>query len=354
MKLKRISMLLLFTAVLVFSGLVCNANYNLTAASGVYTLTVETGKNSYDRGEPVDVTVKLLEDGAVYASNVSVGLVLIKGDSAVAFEQAKNRNDEGSYAWRFSTNNLEPGEYKVVATVNVASAEASFTIQEKTVPASYKLTLGTDRKEYSPDQAVEMSGSLVKENGSQTSVPDVAIGLVLYLGDEPAAFAQKITNAEGAFTWTIPASTLEPGDYRVYATANVVKAEAAFRVSLQQVAKPEIELYKPAKGANSVAVDAEISATFNMDVTAVDLSGVKIESDGAALTGVSAALSGRVLEIGHPKLDNDKVYKVSIPGGAVQGETGLLNDPASWIFKTKASGGGGGGGGGGGDDCGSP
>jgi hypothetical protein len=123
---------------------------------------------------------------------------------------------------------------------------------------------------------------------------------------------------------------------------------------LQQVAKPEIELYKPAKGANSVAVDAEISATFNMDVTAVDLSGVKIESDGAALTGVSAALSGRVLEIGHPKLDNDKVYKVSIPGGAVQGETGLLNDPASWIFKTKASGGGGGGGGGGGDDCGSP
>jgi hypothetical protein len=46
MKLKRISMLLLFTAVLVFSGLVCNANYNLTAASGVYTLTVETGKNS--------------------------------------------------------------------------------------------------------------------------------------------------------------------------------------------------------------------------------------------------------------------------------------------------------------------
>lgn len=168
MKLKRISMLLLFTAVLVFSGLVCNANYNLTAASGVYTLTVETGKNSYDRGEPVDVTVKLLEDGAVYASNVSVGLVLIKGDSAVAFEQTKNRNDEGSYAWRFSTNNLEPGEYKVVATVNVASAEASFTIQEKTVPASYKLTLGTDRKEYSPDQAVEVSGSLVKENGSQT------------------------------------------------------------------------------------------------------------------------------------------------------------------------------------------
>ena len=60
---------------------------------------------------------------------------------------------------------------------------------------------------------------------------------------------------------------------------------------LQQVAKPEIELYKPAK-ANSVAVDAEISATFNMDVTAVDLSGVKIESDSAAL-GVSAAPSGR-------------------------------------------------------------
>jgi len=277
MKLKRISMLLLFTAVLVFSGLVCNANYNLTAASGVYTLTVETGKNSYDRGEPVDVTVKLLEDGAVYASNVSVGLVLMKGDSAVAFEQTKNRNDEGSYAWRFSTNNLEPGEYKVVATVNVASAEASFTIQEKTVPASYKLTLGTDRKEYSPDQAVEVSGSLVKENGSQTSVPGVAIGLVLYLGEETVAFAQKTTDAEGAFTWTIPASTLEPGDYRVYATANVVKAEAAFRVSLQQVAKPEIELYKPAKGANSVAVDAEISATFNMDVTSVDLSELKLK-----------------------------------------------------------------------------
>ena len=345
MKLKRTSLLLLFTAVLVFSGLVSNANYNLTAASGNYTLTVGTDKNSYDSGDDTVIVAGKLQ-GDSDTSNVSVGLVLMKGDSAVAFGQTATGND-GRYAWQFSTNNLEPGEYKVVATVNVARAEASFTIREETVPASYKLTLGTDRTDYSPDQSVVVSGSLLKDNGSRTPVPDVAIGLVLYLGDEPLAFAQKTTDVEGAFTWTIPAGTLEAGDYRVYATANVVDAEAAFRVSVEQAAEPEIDVYQAAKGATGVAVDAEISATFNMDVTEVDLSGVKIESDGAALIGVSAALSGRVLEISHPDLDSGKDYKVSIPGGAVQSETGLLNDPASWTFKTKSSGGGGGGG----DDC---
>ncbi len=358
MKLIRISILLLFTAVLVFSGLVCNANNNLAAASGNFTLTVETDKQSYDGGEPVNVAGALLEDGAVPASNVSVGLILMKEDVAVAFGQTVTGND-GRYALQFSTNSLEPGAYKVVATANLARAEAGFTIREETVPAAYKLTLGTDRTGYSPEQAVEVSGVLLEDNESQTPVPDVAIGLVLYRGDEPVAFAQKTTGADGTFAWTIPAGALETGDYRVYATANTVTAESPFKVSVEQAVKPKIEVYQPAAGAAGVATNTEISATFNVDVTAVDVTGVKIvkvESDGAALDGVSASLSGRVLEISHPVLDNHTVYRVSIPGGAVQSETGLFNDPASWVFETKSSGGGGNGGDGGNgdDDCGSP
>jgi hypothetical protein len=352
MDVKRIGFLLLFIAALIVAGLAGNANDNLMAANGGFTLTVDTDKQSYDRSETVSVTGALLEGAETPVSDVSIGLVLLKDGAAVAFGQTIT-GYAGQYLWQFSTSALEPGTYTIAATANVARAETSFTLKEETTPEGYILTIQTDRLIYSPARAVEVSGALLENNEVQNPVPDVAIGLALYLGSKPVAFKQPTTDAKGAFAWTIPAETLEPGDYMVYATANVTGAEAAFKVSTGATGRPEIEIYKPAANAVGVATDAQISATFNMDVTAHDLTGVKIDNDGKELTGVSAKLSGRVLEISHPVLKAGTVYRVSIPGGAVKGETDLLNEGAGWIFETKSSNGSGDSGGDN-NDCGSP
>jgi len=352
MKLKKIGMLLLFTAALVFSGLVCSANNNLTAASDSFILSVETDKQSYDKDESVLVTGTLLEGGEIPAGSVSIGLILTKNDKEVAFGQTVTGND-GRYSWQFSATSLEPGAYLIVATANVARAETALTIRDEITPAAYQLTLKTGKTGYSRDQAVDVSGALRENNGAGNPVPDAAIGLVLYLGEIPAAFAQETTDANGAFAWTIPANTLDPGNYRVYATANVAAAEAAFVVFADPAIKPAIEIHRPAPGASGVDTDTEISVTFNVDVTAVDLNGIKIEKleGGSALNGVSATLSGRVLEISHSGLEKNTIYRVFIPGGAVQGQTGLLNDSAFWIFQTGSGNGGDSGNGSGDDDC---
>ena len=200
----------------------------------------------------------------------------------------------------------------------------SFTTKEDDTPVGpYILTVQTDKAIYEPDEAVEVSGLLLENNEAQNPVPDVAVGLVLYLGDDEIIFEQTYTDATGAFAWTIPANTLELGDYRVYATVNEASAEASFKVSTEATGKPEIKIYKPAPGDNYVQLNAEVSATFNMDVTAVDLEGVRIEKDGVTLNGVSVSLEGRVLKLSHPRFSYRTTYEVIIPAGAVGGETGL-------------------------------
>jgi len=221
----------------------------------------------------------------------------------------------------------------------------SFTTKPDSEPpvGPYILTVQTDKAIYEPDEAVEVSGLLLENNEAQNPVPDVAVGLVLYLGDEEVAFEQTYTDATGAYAWTIPANTLELGDYRVYATVNEATAEASFKVSTEATGKPEIEIFKPAPGDRYVQLNAEVSATFNMDVTAADLEGVRIEKDGVPLEGVSVSLEGQVLKLSHPRFSYRTFYEVIIPAGAVEGETGLLNDEARWNFRTRTSGGGGGG-----------
>ncbi|OPZ73628.1 MAG: HIUase/Transthyretin family protein [Firmicutes bacterium ADurb.Bin456] len=346
MRLKKTGMLLLLAAALVFTGLVCNVNDNLTAASNNFSLTVETDKPTYDRDESILVSGVLLIGGEIPANGVSVGLILTKNNKEVAVGQTVTGND-GRYSWQLPATYLEPGAYLIAATANVARAETALTIRSETAPATYQLTLQTGQTGYSRDQVVEVSGALRENNGAGNPVPGAAVDLELYLGEKKVNFVRKATEADGTFTWTIPANTLEPGNYEVYAKANNVAAEAAFVVFDVPAVKPVIEVYQPALGAAGVDTNAEISATFNVDVTAVDLTGIKIEKlggDGAALTGISATLSGRVLGISHPGLDKDTTYKVSIPRGAVQSQTGLLNDPVFWIFQTKTGGDGGNGG----------
>jgi len=97
--------------------------------------------------------------------------------------------------------------------------------------------------------------------------------------------------------------------------------------------KPRVTTYQPGNDAQDVPLDAVVSATFGRDVTAVDLSGVKIEAGGSALAGTGASLEGRVLTVSHPEFQYGTNYTVIIPAGSVQAGD-ILNDGISWSFTT--------------------
>ncbi|OPX84341.1 MAG: Endoglucanase precursor [Pelotomaculum sp. PtaB.Bin104] len=99
---------------------------------------------------------------------------------------------------------------------------------------------------------------------------------------------------------------------------------------------PVMESVQPADGATGVALDADVSATFDRDVTAGDLEGVKIESEGSVLEGVYASLNGRVLTLSHPDFSVNKLYTVDLPAGTVKSADGDIDSAAyQWSFKTK-------------------
>ncbi len=97
---------------------------------------------------------------------------------------------------------------------------------------------------------------------------------------------------------------------------------------------PQVIDEQPADGATGVDVDANVSVTFDRDVTEGDLSGVVIDDGSSALQGVSAALNGRNLNISHPDFQFGTTYTVTIPGDCVQ-SGGDGNDEYEWNFTTK-------------------
>ncbi|MDL2231011.1 choice-of-anchor J domain-containing protein, partial [Bacteroidales bacterium OttesenSCG-928-L19] len=90
---------------------------------------------------------------------------------------------------------------------------------------------------------------------------------------------------------------------------------------------PQVLSTTPENNAIDAAVAGEVSVTFNMDITAIDLSGITIDPDPG---NVSGSVSGRVLTISHNDFDYDTDYTVTIPAGAIQDVTTEI----SWSFKT--------------------
>ncbi len=101
----------------------------------------------------------------------------------------------------------------------------------------------------------------------------------------------------------------------------------------------------PADGAEAVAVDAAISVEFDQDVSAGDLSGIKIEyCDGGTMrpvANVSAVLTARTITISHDRFAYGTEYTVTIPASAVTSSAlhggnpgftwGFTTDPASML-----------------------
>ncbi len=106
--------------------------------------------------------------------------------------------------------------------------------------------------------------------------------------------------------------------------------------------KPYVSTYAPEKDAVNVALNAEVSATFNIDVAAVSstsLNGITVkDAGGNNVDGISASLSGRKLTIAHDSFAKDTKYTVTIPAKAVRCEDSTSesyqNDLISWSFTT--------------------
>lgn len=239
------------------------------------------------------------------------------------------------------TVEVPDGAVKSSAEVTNDSFSWAFTTVEEggvVVPGKYALTVDTDKQSYLLGEDVTVSG-FVYENGEvKTYLPNISVGLVLSKGDTAVFFGQVSTDENGKYEWAIPNENLELGDYTILATSNLAAAHTAFSVVKEDepVGKPAIEKYVPVKDDTGVSLTSEVSATFNMDVTAVDLEGVKIEKDGTELSDVTATLNGRVLTISHPKFSYKTYYTVIIPAGTVLGATGLQNDADEWTFRTRS------------------
>ncbi|NQT73570.1 MAG: Ig-like domain-containing protein, partial [Chloroflexi bacterium] len=94
---------------------------------------------------------------------------------------------------------------------------------------------------------------------------------------------------------------------------------------------PVIHSTTPANGATNVAIDSKVSATFNENITIIDLSGITIDN-GATI--VSTDLKKRTIKISHNLFAPETTYTVTIPAGAVEDRSGNPNALYTWSFTT--------------------
>ncbi len=94
---------------------------------------------------------------------------------------------------------------------------------------------------------------------------------------------------------------------------------------------PQVVLLTPEANAVGVALNAEVSVTFDVDLTAVDLTGITITPDPG---NVSASVNNAVLTIAHDNFNYNTEYTVLVPAGAVSDGTDPTTHPITWSFKT--------------------
>lgn len=95
----------------------------------------------------------------------------------------------------------------------------------------------------------------------------------------------------------------------------------------------------PVNGATGIELASPVSVSFNMSIRAVNLSQVYItDSKGSKESVVTAAISGRVLEIKHNQFKSGTSYTVYVPAGTVEATlNGQDNAAISWSFTTAGA-----------------
>jgi|GEM_PF-1870878 len=128
-----------------------------------------------------------------------------------------------------------------------------------------------------------------------------------------------------------------PVSLKAIAVKNNVKSELVeFNyIILPPPPAPQAKSFIPAKNAQGIAINTEVSVAFDLDIVDNDLSGINIKGGGKTLNGTSASVSGKVLKIEHPDFEYGKYYTVTIPAGAVKSKAyNTLNELTYWSFKT--------------------
>jgi len=143
--------------------------------------------------------------------------------------------------------------------------------------------------------------------------------------------------ASGTCPLTLSNTLLAKSDSSEISEINHTVTSSSVTVINQNAQAPQVTSRTPAVNATNVDLNEPVSATFNMDVTVVDLSGVTIKAGSTPVTGVSASLAtnNRTINITHDTLAYNTLYTVTIPAGAVENSCGLTNDQVSWNFTTK-------------------
>ena len=111
------------------------------------------------------------------------------------------------------------------------------------------------------------------------------------------------------------------------------------KIEIKAAPKPIVKSTIPVNDATNVAIDAPVSATFDLGIELKNPDGVTIKDAvyGAPVSGVKATLAAgnKTLDIAHDKFNYLTKYIVTIQSNSVQSVVyKTYNDEYSWIFTT--------------------
>jgi len=170
--------------------------------------------------------------------------------------------------------------------------------------------------------------SINKETGAYTMIGDLGVDInyaqdIAYDRDNDVLYGALYTSEGGIYqiNLTTGAASL---------IADVGDELTGFAIPYTLVG-PQVVLLTPEADAVDVALDAEVSVTFDVDITAVDLTGITITPDPG---NVVPTVNNAVLTIAHDDFAYNTTYTVLVPAGAVSDGINATIEPVTWSFKT--------------------
>jgi hypothetical protein len=249
--------------------------------------------------------------------------------------------------WSFTIANpvipQEPRSY------NIKNATTGYYLTVPVVPPAGDSYINTTDK-IEGDGAETQIFSFSNPDPAQPTVFNIAVGgkfLTKVTGsawastlvDEPVADSQFEVTVEGAgikihALANTATQFLAPNNANIN-TACYFDKTNLIGWELEEVDVP-VAIYKrfPAANATDVAINAEVKAQFNKDITVGDLTLITIkDGEGNLVPGVSATLSGATVTIAHNEFGFGETYTVTIPAEAVTG----LEEAITWSFTTETA-----------------
>ena len=314
-----------------------------TATQTDVTLSVELDGNSLGTSTPVASLASLATTAALTVTP-AIGVPL--GDNTLTYEVSSTEGTEAQ------------------VTFSIKGTEDTFAIDNVTdenngVGGNGAMTLG--------NIFTVTKGTYIKQviigfsDAKDYSSLNYSISIYTVTGDlkinTTALFTQAATRGVtgGFVTIDVPLTALAPGKYLLgvnqlsstnillsydadpnhtsYYTVSggdliVIPANLsglAIRMVVGEAPPVAVQTLKPAANDEDVALNAEVSVTFNIPVIAGDLTGITINDVPAA-----ASVSGNKLTITHDAFDYQKEYTVTIPVGAIDGYEEIIE----WTFIT--------------------